>query len=156
MMRFAVLCVAAASLLRGREDLEAQTARSAVMLLQEAMATEPEKAAPKAAPAKTEAKAAPAKAAPAKAAAKLPKKRDPAQQKMVVDQLMKLAEHLQENEKKVVEMDKQEVQSQKDHEKLKANMSDADKKMWDHFDDWNHRMNQKTKVGSLDVISKIK
>ena len=40
-----------------------------------------------------------------------------------------------------------EVASQKDHEKLKANMSDADKKMWDHFDDWNHRMNQKTKVG---------
>merc|ERR1719506_2804284 len=109
MMRFAVLCVAAASLLRGREELEAQTARSAVMLLQE-----------------------------------------------VVDQLMKLAEHLQDNEKKVVEMDKQEVASQKDHEKLKANMSDADKKMWDHFDDWNHRMNQKTKVGSLDVISKIK
>merc|ERR1719160_919779 len=150
-MRFAVLCVAAASLLRGREELEAQTARSAVMLLQEALATEPAKAAPKEAPAKTEAKATPAKAEP-----KAPKKRDPAQQKMVVDQLMKLAEHLQDNEKKIVEMDKQEVASQKDHEKLKANMSDADKKMWDHFDDWNHRMNQKTKVGSLDVISKIK
>ena len=40
----------------------------------------------------------------------------------------------------------EQVQGQKDHEKLKANMSDADKKMWDHFDDWNHRMNQKTKV----------
>merc|ERR1719387_1641432 len=155
MMRFAVLCVAAASLLRGREELEAQTARSAVMLLQEALATEPAKA-----PAKTEAKATPAKteakATPAKAEPKAPKKWDPAQQKMVVDQLMKLAEHLQDNEKKIVEMDKQEVASQKDHEKLKANMSDADKKMWDHFDDWNHRMNQKTKVGSLDVISKIK
>ena len=36
MMRFAVLCVAAASLLRGREQLEAQVARSAVKLLQEA------------------------------------------------------------------------------------------------------------------------
>merc|ERR1719327_1250887 len=151
MMRFAVLCVVAASLLRGREELEAQTARSAVMLLQEALATEPAKATP----AKTEAKAE-AKATPAKAEPKAPKKRDPAQQKMVVDQLMKLAEHLQDNEKKIVEMDKQEVASQKDHEKLKANMSDADKKMWDHFDDWNHRMNQKTKVGSLDVISKIK
>merc|ERR1719160_429727 len=111
MMRFAVLCVAAASLLRGREQLEAQVARSAVMLLQEAMAAEPEKTASKATPAKEEPKATPAK---------------------------------------------EEVASQKDHEKLKANMSDADKKMWDHFDDWNHRMNQKTKVGSLDVISKIK
>merc|ERR1719174_3307202 len=112
MMRFAVLCVAAASLLRGREELEAQTARSAVMLLQEAMAAEPEKAAPKATPAKTESKATPAKAeskaTPAKAEPKAPKKRDPAQQKMVVDQLMKLAEHLQENEKKIVEMDKVE------------------------------------------------
>merc|ERR1719247_86240 len=164
MMRFAVLCVAAASLLRGREQLEAQVARSAVKLLQEAMAPEPEKTAskatpakeePKATPAKEEAKATPAKAeskatpvkaeakaTPAKAEAKVPKKKDPAQQKMVIDQLMKLAANLQSNEK--------------NHEKLKANMSDADKKMWDHFDDWNHRMNQKTKVGSLDVISKIK
>merc|ERR1719174_573973 len=196
MMRFAVLCVAAASLLRGREQLEAQVARSAVKLLQEAMAPEPEKTAskatpakeepkatpakeePKATPAKEEAKATPAKeeakatpakaeskatpvkaeakATPAKAEAKVPKKKDPAQQKMVIDQLMKLAANLQSNEKKIVEMDKEEVSSQKDHEKLKANMSDADKKMWDHFDDWNHRMNQKTKVGSLDVISKIK
>merc|ERR1719484_463373 len=151
MMRFAVLCVAAASLLRGREQLEAQVARSAVKLLQEAMAPEPEKTASKATPAKAE-----AKATPAKAEAKVPKKKDPAQQKMVIDQLMKLAANLQSNEKKIVEMDKEEVSSQKDHEKLKANMSDADKKMWDHFDDWNHRMNQKTKVGSLDVISKIK
>merc|ERR1719399_389993 len=160
MMRFAVLCVAAASLLRGREQLEAQTARSAVMLLQEAMAAEPEKTASKATPAKEEPKATPAKAeakaTPAKAESKVPKKKDPAQQKMVIDQLMKLAANLQSNEKKIVEMDKEEVASQKDHEKLKANMSDADKKMWDHFDDWNHRMNQKTKVGSLDVISKIK
>merc|ERR1719399_1773984 len=148
MMRFAVLCVAAASLLRGREQLEAQVARSAVMLLQEAMAAEPEKTASKATPAKEEPKATPAK--------EVPKKKDPAQQKMVIDQLMKLAANLQSNEKKIVEMDKEEVASQKDHEKLKANMSDADKKMWDHFDDWNHRMNQKTKVGSLDVISKIK
>merc|ERR550514_2138474 len=169
MMRFAVLCVAAASLLRGREQLEAQVARSAVKLLQEAMAPEPEKTASKATPAKEEPKATPAKAeskatpvkaeakaTPAKAEAKVPKKKDPAQQKMVIDQLMKLAANLQSNEKKIVEMDKEEVSSQKDHEKLKANMSDADKKMWDHFDDWNHRMNQKTKVGSLDVISKIK
>merc|ERR1719421_986257 len=159
-MRFAVLCVAAASLLRGREQLEAQVARSAVMLLQEAMAAEPEKTASKATPAKEEPKATPAKeepkatpakaeakATPAKAESKVPKKKDPAQQKMVIDQLMKLAANLQSNEKKIVEKDK---------EKLKANMSDADKKMWDHFDDWNHRMNQKTKVGSLDVISKIK
>merc|ERR1719399_1410271 len=124
MMRFAVLCVAAASLLRGREQLEAQTARSAVMLLQEAMAAEPEKTASKATPAKEEPKATPAKAeakaTPAKAESKVPKKKDPAQQKMVIDQLMKLAANLQSNEKKIVEMDKEEVASQKDHEKLKA------------------------------------
>ena len=35
-------------------------------------------------------------------------------------------------------------------------MKDKDKEMWENFDKWNHRMNEKTKVSALDVISKIK
>merc|ERR1719408_1143420 len=84
------------------------------------------------------------------------KKADPAHQKAVEDQLLKLVAHLEDNEKKVASMDKEEAKQDAEHEKLKASMSDADKMMWDKFDQWNHRMNQKTKVGSLDVISKIK
>ena len=39
---------------------------------------------------------------------------------------------------------------------ITASMKDKDKEMWENFDKWNHRMNEKTKVGSMDVISKIK
>jgi len=78
--------------------------------------------------------------------------------KTVMDQLEKLAEHLQDNEKKIAAMDKKD---QADHEKGTADnitktMSPADAAMWANFNEFNHRMNEKTKVHSLDVISKIK
>jgi hypothetical protein len=117
-------------------------------------------ATPKAAPASAKADATP-KAAPvsAKADPKVaaPKKVETKEhQQLVVDQLMKLASNLESNEKKIVEMDKDERKHAANSNITSMMKSDKDKEMWQNFDKWNHRMNEKTKVGSMDVISKIK
>jgi hypothetical protein len=176
-MRIALLTVAAA-LLRGTARSPEETRVEALSLLQsvvEPAKTEEPKAkeakveaakpeAAKAAEPKAEKAAEPkaekaSKPEAAKAAtkpeAKKAKKADPAHQKAVVDQLTKLAESLEANEKKIVEMDKAET-NRTAHTNITASMKDSDKAMWENFDKWNHRMNEKTKVGSLDVISKIK
>merc|ERR1719324_1432177 len=168
-MRFALLSIAAA-LLRGSETRAVEETRVAVISLLQGVvkpedkkavaekATTPAKAeASKAAPAaKAESKtpkAAPAAKADAKAAA--PKTESKEHQQLVVDQLMKLASNLESNEKKIVQMDKEE-QERSSKSNITSMMKDKDKEMWQNFDKWNHRMNEKTKVGSLDVISKIK
>jgi len=183
-MRFGLLPLAAA-LLRGSDQRAAEETRVAVLsLLQaavkpeakavaekattpakaEAKATPAAKAEPKAAPAaKAEPKAAPAakaepKAAPAaktEAKASAPKAESKEHQQLVVDQLMKLASNLEANEKKIVQMDREE-QARSSKSNITSMMKDKDKEMWENFDKFNHRMNEKTKVGSLDVISKIK
>merc|ERR1719263_1980287 len=171
-MRFGLLPLAAA-LLRGSDQRAAEETRVAVLsLLQaavkpeakavaekattpakaEAKATPAAKAEPKAAPAaKAEPKAAPAAKTEAKASA--PKAESKEHQQLVVDQLMKLASNLEANEKKIVQMDREERSSKSN---ITSMMKDKDKEMWENFDKFNHRMNEKTKVGSLDVISKIK
>ena len=175
-MRFGLLPLAAA-LLRGSDQRAAEETRVAVLsLLQAAVKPEAKAVAEKATtPAKAEAKATPAakaepkakeapaakaepKAAPAaKTEAKdsAPKVESKEHQQLVVDQLMKLASNLEANEKKIVQMDREE-QERSSKSNITSMMKDKDKEMWENFDKFNHRMNEKTKVGSLDVISKIK
>ena len=175
-MRFGLLPLAAA-LLRGSDTRAAEETRVAVLsLLQAAVKPEAKAVAEKATtPAKAEAKATPAakaepkakeapaakaepKAAPAaKTEAKdsAPKVESKEHQQLVVDQLMKLASNLEANEKKIVQMDREE-QERSSKSNITSMMKDKDKEMWENFDKFNHRMNEKTKVGSLDVISKIK
>merc|ERR1719287_298365 len=127
MMRgFALLAVAAA-MLRGETAREQATAKAALAVLMASV--EPDKAQPEA----------------------------PAKPKVVAkDQLEKVAVNMQSNAKQIRVLDKKDQAHHVSSANLTHNMSSADKKMWDNFDDWNHRMNEKTEVRSLDVVSKIK
>merc|ERR1719313_503953 len=129
---FAFLAVAAA-MLRGQAAQEQATARAALELL---ASVEPDKAQPE--------------------AASKPKVVSAEQQEKVMEQLEKLAVNMQANAKQIKVLDAKDMATHISAANLTHTMSAADKKMWDNFDDWNHRMNQKTEVRSLDVVSKIK
>merc|ERR1719253_596384 len=144
MMRGLALLAVASALLRGEASREQALARAAVAVL---TSVEPEKA---------HAEANSTAKAPADASGEKKKVVSAAQQQQVMEQLMKLATNMETNAKQIRSLDAKDKATHVSSANLTHNMSDADKKMWDNFDSWNHRMNEKTQVGSMDVVSKIK
>jgi len=123
----------------------------------------------KAAPAVPTAKAAPAakavpaaKAAPAvKAAPAAPAARkvvSKTKEAAVLGSLEEQVKKLESNVQAITKMDKSEhsAEAKKTAHELRSHMKGADQKMLDKMDEWGSRMNRKTRLGAMDVISKLK
>mmetsp|Transcript_42320 Transcript_42320/g.67023 ORF Transcript_42320/g.67023 Transcript_42320/m.67023 type:complete len:189 (-) Transcript_42320:47-613(-) len=89
---------------------------------------------------------------------KLPAHVTKEQEANVLTSLEKQVEKLEGNVAKISEMDKKEhsADAEKKNQELKDHMKDADKAMLDKMDEWGKRMNRKTRLGAMDVISKLK
>merc|ERR1712014_457501 len=64
---------------------------------------------------------------------------------------------MKKNVANLKEMDKKEksVEEKKKGESLEASMKPADKAMMEKMNQWSERMNRKTRLGAMDVISKL-
>merc|ERR1719236_57760 len=62
------------------------------------------------------------------------------------------------NVKKITDMDKAEhsQEAEKKSKELRDHMKPADQAMMSKMDDWSKRMNRKTRLGAMDVLSKLK
>jgi len=65
---------------------------------------------------------------------------------------------LQDNVAKISAMDKGEhtKEAEAKNKDLRSHMKGADQAMLDKMDDWGKRMNRKTRLGAMDVLSKLK
>merc|ERR1719401_2444059 len=86
----------------------------------------------------------------------LPKNLTKAKQEAVIASLEKEVGKLNENVLKIKDIEKKEAASKKDSEQLKASLKGKDKAMMDSMDKWSSRMNEKAKVGAMNVMSKLK
>jgi len=91
-------------------------------------------------------------------ALKLPKNATKAQEQKVLGSLEAQVEKLEGNVKKIAEMDKAEhsEDAEKKAKDLRNHMKPADQAMMSKMDDWSKRMNRKTRLGAMDVLSKLK
>merc|ERR1719253_398878 len=81
-----------------------------------------------------------------------------AQQAKVLTSLEAQVNKLESSVQSISKMDKAEhtKQAEEKNKQLRAHMKGADQKMLDKMDDWGKRMNRKTRLGAMDVISKLK
>merc|ERR1719424_134872 len=88
----------------------------------------------------------------------LPAKVTEAQQTKVLASLDAQVKKLEENVASISKMDKAEhtKDAEAKTKSLKDHMKGADKAMLDKMDEWGKRMNRKTRLGAMDVISKLK
>jgi len=65
---------------------------------------------------------------------------------------------LEGNVANIAKMDKEEhsKEAEKKNKDLRDHMKGADQKMLDKMDEWGKRMNRKTRLGAMDVLSKLK
>merc|ERR1719162_657163 len=90
--------------------------------------------------------------------ANVPKHVTKAKEAAVVGSLEDQVKKLEANVKSISTMDKAEhsLASEKSAKELRSHMKGADKAMLDKMDSWGTRMNRRTRLGALDVISKLK
>jgi len=76
----------------------------------------------------------------------------------VLGSLEEQVKKLEGNVQAIAKMDKSEhsAGAQKTAKELRSHMKGADQKMLDKMDEWGSRMNRKTRLGAMDVISKLK
>mmetsp|Transcript_49802 Transcript_49802/g.144812 ORF Transcript_49802/g.144812 Transcript_49802/m.144812 type:complete len:174 (+) Transcript_49802:78-599(+) len=86
----------------------------------------------------------------------LPKQVNKEKEAAVIENLEAEVGRLQGNVDKLKTIEKGEKAHQKESDHLKATMQGKDKAMLEKMDEWSHRMNEKAKVGAMDVMSKLK
>merc|ERR1719503_108398 len=88
----------------------------------------------------------------------MPKNVTKAQQTNVVKVLEDQEKMLEKNLAQISSLEKQErsKDSKEKSQQLKAHMSGKDAAMMSKFDEWSERMNKKTRLGAMDVLSKLK
>merc|ERR1719271_2190041 len=91
-----------------------------------------------------------------KMAMALPKNVTKVQKEDIIKALTMQEQAIEKNEVAIKKMDKEQKKDEKKKEQLEKAMKPADKEMFEKFDQWDHRMNQKSQVGALDVMSKLK
>merc|ERR1719162_2776066 len=81
-----------------------------------------------------------------------------AQEDKVLTSLESQVAKLVSNVDSISKMDKQEhtKEAEEKNKNLRSHMKGADQKMLDKMDEWGKRMNRKTRLGAMDVISKLK
>eukprot|EP00448_Togula_jolla_P022485 CAMPEP_0170590918 /NCGR_PEP_ID=MMETSP0224-20130122/12125_1 /TAXON_ID=285029 /ORGANISM="Togula jolla, Strain CCCM 725" /LENGTH=183 /DNA_ID=CAMNT_0010914745 /DNA_START=64 /DNA_END=615 /DNA_ORIENTATION=+ len=91
-------------------------------------------------------------------ALQLPKNSSKEQQAHVVEALESQQKILEERLAQITNMDKTEKARllTEGSQKLKGSMKPADRAMMEKMDAWDKRMNEKTRLGAMDVISKLK
>merc|ERR1719350_1350086 len=57
---------------------------------------------------------------------------------------------------KIKAMQKEDAAHKQEAERTKSSLRGKDRAMMDKMDEWSERMNQKTKVGTMSVMSKLK
>merc|ERR1740133_832023 len=81
-----------------------------------------------------------------------------AQQANVLSSLESQVQKLQSNVDSISKLDKAEhtKEAEAKNKDLRSHMKGADQAMLDKMDDWGKRMNRKTRLGAMDVLSKLK
>merc|ERR1719253_909086 len=86
----------------------------------------------------------------------LPKNLTKAKQDAVVATLEAEVDKLGDNVKRIKEIQKNETAHAVNKDVLKKALPEKDQKMMDGMDQWSTRMNQKAKMGAMNVMSKLK
>jgi len=89
---------------------------------------------------------------------RLPANATKAQETKVLTSLEAQVKKLEGNVQKISGMDKQQhsADAKKKSKELHDHMKGADQAMLDKMDQWSERMNRKTRLGAMDVLSKLK
>merc|ERR1712232_477944 len=87
----------------------------------------------------------------------LPKNATKEQETKVVKALEGQVDELKKSVVAISKMDKKakSTEEQAKSKNLKSHMKEKDQEMMNKFDDWSERMNRKTRLGAMDVISKL-
>eukprot|EP00927_Polykrikos_kofoidii_P081266 TRINITY_DN784_c0_g1_i3.p1 TRINITY_DN784_c0_g1~~TRINITY_DN784_c0_g1_i3.p1 ORF type:complete len:188 (-),score=47.83 TRINITY_DN784_c0_g1_i3:239-802(-) len=90
-------------------------------------------------------------------AMQLPKNAGKAQQAKIVQNLEEEVKQLKKSVATIKKMEKSEVSpaEQEKAKNLRSTMKPADQAMMEKMNDWSDRMNRKTRLGAMDVISKL-
>jgi len=90
--------------------------------------------------------------------AAIPKNVTKAKEVAVLSSLEDQVKKLEGNVQAITKMDKAEhsTDAEKKSKELRSHMKGADQAMLDKMDSWGSRMNRKTRLGAMDVISKLK
>jgi len=86
----------------------------------------------------------------------LPKEVSKAHEAEIITKLQAEEAKLQNNVKMLKAEGKKEKARMEEKMAFRKKMSSKDKKMWDQFSEWDHRMNQKSLAGARDILSKLK
>jgi len=92
----------------------------------------------------------------AASALQLPKNATKQEQVKIITSLESQVSKLETNIVAIKTMDKHDKTLHKDSKALQAGMKGNDAAMMTKFDEWDHRMNQKTRVGAMNVLSNLK
>jgi len=79
-----------------------------------------------------------------------------AQEDKVVKTLESEVHNLEANVAELSSLDKKEKSSKGQLRELKSSMKPSDQAMMDKMNEWSNRMNRKSRLGAMDVISKLK
>lgn len=86
----------------------------------------------------------------------LPKQVSKAHEAEILSKLQAQAEKIQKNVNMLKAEGKKEKAREEEKMSFRKKMSEKDKKKWDQFSEWDHRMNQKSLAGARDILSKLK
>jgi hypothetical protein len=86
----------------------------------------------------------------------LPKNVTKAKQEAVIESLEAEVSKLSENVVKLKSLSSAEEKNKGHADLLKSSLKGKDRAMMENMDEWSQRMNEKAKVGAMDVMSKLK
>jgi len=86
----------------------------------------------------------------------LPRNATKAKQQAVIASLEAEVDKLGKNVQSIKELEKKEQASKGSVDRLKGTLKGKDKEMMESMDQWSNRMNEKAKVGAMNVMSKLK